>query len=170
MRRMHDSRIVVGIDPGKGGAAVALFVGRVGTPALEVAIAEDAYCRGGEYSPRAMVDFLRRTSPALVVVERQHAMPAQGRTSCLSIGYGWGLWVMAATALGIPQQSVSAKTWQTEVLRGVAGTDTKARAFRAVESLVPTMALVPPGRKRPHDGIADGTCMAIWAVRAGLLA
>lgn len=166
--RPSTGRIVVGIDCGLDGAAVALDrEGRL----VRAVLARDEYTlrleRRTEYRPVAMARLLRELSPDLVIIERQHAMPRMGGTSGVTIGYGWGLWVGVATGLGLPVEVVRAVDWQRVVFRGRPGGG-KERAILVAEERVPELPLVEGRRKKPHDGLADACCMALYGMGVGV--
>jgi crossover junction endodeoxyribonuclease RuvC len=160
--------IVVGIDPGKSGAVVAIDSSNL----LPVGAwyAEQDYCSSGEYQDDRMAEVMRCCAagaavPKLVLIERQHAMPKQGGTSCLTIGIGFGLWRGICAGLGLPREIVSAPIWQKEMFRGVPGADKKDQAARVAQMRVPSLNLFPGRRRKPHDGLADACCLALWGIR-----
>ncbi len=151
--------VIVGVDPGKAGALVALDeAGRL----VAAHAAEDTYCPG-EYRPAEMARLLRDLAPALVVLERQHAMPKQGLSSTFSIGRGFGLWEGVVAALEVPVHVVTSSVWQRAVLRAVPG-EGKVRAILAAEARVPELVLTPGRRRKPHDGLADACCLALYGM------
>ncbi len=170
---------VVGIDPGKTGAVVALLADErgAGVSVFDAARAEHSYVVNKEYSPKSMANLLFGLRPCTAFLERQHAMPAfkgaegrtrsQGASTTFAIGYGYGLWVGVLVALGIPVQIVSASVWQKEVLRGVPGTTTKDKAVMAVELRCPSINLKEGRRTHPHLGLADACCLALYGLGAG---
>ena len=107
---MNRKRIVIGIDPGKSGGAVALDMD--GRPIEWIAAdhPEEGYtvkATGGRlYVPTEMATWLADLKLAyhvvLVVTEKQQCRPLEGRTSILKTGYGWGLWVGMLAALALP--------------------------------------------------------------------
>ena len=128
---------IIGIDPGKKGGVVALDI--TGRPtATEWTAAdhpEEGYVAGKAYNVRRMVQVLEeiaeRGEVALVVLERQQARPIEGRSSCLTTGYGWGLWSGIVHALRLPLLEVSL-TWGR--------------------------------RRKPHDGLSDAGCLALFGL------
>ena len=105
-------KLVVGIDPGKDGALVAIHLdGKI----RAVELTRDEFTipigKGSrrEYDAAAMgnclVELHALYGVALVVIEKQQARPfrdpktgrQQGATSLYSTGYGYGLWIMALT-------------------------------------------------------------------------
>jgi crossover junction endodeoxyribonuclease RuvC len=163
------SVLIIGIDPGKKGGVVTLDVS--GRPtAVEWTAAdhpEDGYVAGKAYNVRSMVRALeevsRRGEVALVVLERQQARPIEGRTSCLTTGYGWGLWSGIVHALGLPLIEVSSARWTRHVFVGVQG-EGKARSIAAVGARLPELALTWGRRRKPHDGLADAGCLALYGL------
>lgn len=159
--------VVVGIDCGKDGAVVALD--RAGTP-LGAFLAAREYIGDREYRPKAMAALLRSLAPSLVLLERQHPHPRDGKVQAFGTGLGFGLWSGVLAGLGIPHEIVRAVDWQRVVLRGFPGDDTKAKAVLAAESRLPALDLRPGRRTKPHNGLADAGCLALYGLgraRAG---
>jgi hypothetical protein len=46
--------------------------------------------------------------------------------------------------------------------KGGTGRQRKQAAVRLVGERVPGLGLVLPGRRLPHDGLADAACLALW--------
>lgn len=162
--------LVVGIDPGKTGAAVAL--GLDGTPIEWVAAdhpAEGYVVKGHKkrhYVPSCMAMWLADLGPIrLAVIEKQQAMPMEGRTSVLTTGYGFGLWVGVLAALKIPYQVVPPATWTRSVFGGTPRKgERKARAIVTARARLPDLPLIWGRKTKPHDGLADAGCIALHAL------
>lgn len=160
--------LVIGIDPGKRGAAVALDLQGFPIEWIAADHPADGYVKGGVYLTRRMSDWLRdRESVALVVIERQSARPMEGRSSILTTGYGWGLWDGMAGALNLPQESPNPQRWQRELWGGkrVSGEEKKARAIEWCSRRVPDLPLLWARRRKQHDGLADACCLALWGLK-----
>jgi crossover junction endodeoxyribonuclease RuvC len=170
---MDKPRIVIGIDPGKSGGAVALDM--YGRPIEWVAAnhPEEGYTikatGGAHYIPTEMalwlVGLMDSYRIVLVITEKQQARPLEGRTSILTTGYGWGLWVGILAALGLPYKVEPPGVWTRGVFGSMPkGTDRKARAVTTARSRVPDLPLTWGRKKKPHDGLADACCMALRAL------
>ena len=153
-------QLYVGIDPGLGGAVAVIdqrgnVISVHDTPTLTVKRAKG---HKRVYLEPEMVNILEAVKTTgdvrIVGIERQQAMPAQGGTSMFSIGYGYGLWIMACTALRLPYQIVEASTWKREV--GIPKGSSKGESIRAGLRLFPT---APLARKK-DDGRADAILIA----------
>jgi len=109
-------------------------------------------------------DLLMETSNSLIIVlEKQTAMPRQGVTSMFRLGKGFGIWEGLLTGMRLPYKVVTAKEWQGTICKGYAG-DTKTRSIAAASNLLPGLSLMrTKGCKKPHSGIADAACMALYA-------
>lgn len=158
--------VIIGIDPGKKGGAVALdLTGKV----VSWIAADDpdgGYMSGKDYVAPAMSGWLRDVASlgvVLVLIEQQQAMPMEGRTSCLTTGFGWGLWVGAVGALSLPMEHVRSNRW-ARALFGQGAKDRKARSVRHASERLPDLPLVLPRRRRPHDGLADAGCIALFGL------
>jgi crossover junction endodeoxyribonuclease RuvC len=151
----------IGIDPGKHGAIAAITPTGLSvwpTPMI-----------GKEYDIQVMSGLLGFSSePCRAVIERVHAMPKQGRTSMLSIGYGAGLWHALLTVHHIGFSVVSAVTWQKMMLAGVNCDDRKRASILVAKRLFPGVSLRRTDACRvDDDGMADALLMAEYARRTG---
>ena len=165
--------ITIGMDPGKKGALVAL---RDGEP-IEWLAADDrdgGYVIGKEYAPTVIRAWLQQVIEiaaavddriAKVVIEKQQARPIEGRSSVLTTGYGFGLLVGVTAGLGLPFEIVTVGKWQRAMFGAGKAKDTKGRAIVYVSGLVPDLALTWGRRTKPHDGLADACCLALWGAR-----
>jgi crossover junction endodeoxyribonuclease RuvC len=104
-----------------------------------------------------------RPSALFVVLEKAQSMPKQGVASSFKYGRGYGAAEMALISLQIPYQLVPPLTWQKPMLHGMPGSDTKARSVNKCRQALPTLDLMPGRRRKPHDGLADAACMALFA-------
>lgn len=155
---MSRRRVVIGIDPGKSGAVVALDdLGVV----VASAMAGQWVLKGTgpSYVPRTMADFLTLIDADLVVIETQSTRP--GQSHAVVTGYGWGLWVGIAAALNLAYVEVSPARWTRAILAGAPG-EGKARSIAVARSRVPGIDLTPGRRTKPHDGLADAACLALY--------
>jgi crossover junction endodeoxyribonuclease RuvC len=160
--------IFVGIDPGKDGAVVAIGEDR---QVIGSWLAADSFTikvtKGGKrnYLEKNMANIiadLLAMGPILTVLEKQQARPGQGSTSMFQTGMGYGLWRGILGALAAPADIVHPKTWQKRVLRDAPG-DSKGRAIMVCSQRLPELNLTPGKRRKPHDGLADAGCMALYA-------
>jgi len=155
--------VVIGVDPGKTGAIVALD--ERGT--VHAAATADRWTikgKGPSYVPRTMAEWLTAVPCDLVVIERQQAMPRQGLSSTLTTGYGYGLWVGIAAALGLPYLEVRPSAWTRAILPASGGKG-KGRAIGVARARVPDLDLTPGRKRKPHDGLADAACLALYGLR-----
>ncbi len=150
----------VGIDPGLSGAIAVLFdddrqplwhpmpTVRSGKKrAIDGALARDWIFDPMESS--------------LVAIEKVGAMPGQGVTSCFSFGAGWGKIQGVCDGLRLPYVMVAPQTWKKKILDGL-GHD-KTATIRYCMMRWPTLGLIAPGCRTPHDGAADALCLALFA-------
>ncbi len=164
------SGIVVGIDPGKTGAAVAMDL--KGNPIEWIAAdhPREGYTvkgkRGRDYVPSVMALWLSQLDDVrMVLVEQQTAMPRDGRTSCLVTGYGFGLWVGILTAQRLPYRVISPGMWTRYALGSIPKTgDRKSRSIVAAAAQVPSLPLTWDRKTKPHDGLADAALIARYGL------
>ena len=176
--------IVVGVDPGKQGALVALDSQRdvevLPTPLI-------AAGKGGrdEYDLVAVAAWLRKVAPGFVVVEKSQPLPAfLGKVRrcpvCKSVGgdkpmggtiaqYARGVargWEWMLIAMEIRYQLVAPRTWQNVMHAGVPTGTTKQRSIVAARRLFPDQSLLrTPKCRTLDDGIADALLLADYGHR-----
>ena len=170
---MKPDQLVLGIDPGKTGAAVALDMD--GRPVEWIAANHptDGFVVKGaksHYVPSCMAlwiddligDHLPSERIRLAVIEKQTARPIEGRTSCLTNGFGYGLWVGILAAMGVPYQIVSPSVWTKDVFGAAPKTaERKARAILTARARIPELELTWGKKTKAHDGLADAGCIAL---------
>jgi crossover junction endodeoxyribonuclease RuvC len=158
---------ILGIDPGKDGAAVLL---RDGSHVHAVLSSELLCGQSWEASHSEVTRWFRLLHTTwgldLVVLERLGGRPGEGATSARTMGIGWGLWLGAASALGVPVIVPTPQRWQREILADLPG-DTKARSVAWCRAHLPGLDLTPGRRRVPHDGLADAACLAVYGRRHG---
>lgn len=154
--------VIIGIDPGKRGAAAILH--RNGQDIIAGAIATD------RTTPAERGAFIKHNldgvgkNNVLVFIEDVHAMPKQGVRSMFTFGQEMGFWLGVLASLGIEPVKVAPQKWQNATIKGMAGKTTKERAIRFALAAFPGVQLsAAPGRK-PHDGIADALCIAYYGM------
>jgi crossover junction endodeoxyribonuclease RuvC len=156
---------VMGVDPGFGGGLAAVTLdGEV------VAVAPMPVLRGKktEIDVPGLVGLVRAIEVAhaikLVVVESVHSMPKQGVASSFNFGRNFGEVLGAVKALGLPVEMPLPQAWKKVVLAGTAG-DKLAAVQYATRRFPSASLLATPRSRKPHDGIADGLCLAEWGRR-----
>lgn len=161
--------IYVGIDNGLDGGIVAIdenrnvVIGSI-TPFI---VEKKKKSRKRHYNTTEMKRVLSEFpigSAVYVVLEKAQAMPGQGVSSMFSIGRGFGLWEGLLVGLGIPYSVVHPRTWQASVCKDVQG-DTKTRSVITCQRMIPTLDLTPGKKRKPHDGLADAACMALYGLK-----
>jgi hypothetical protein len=163
--------IAIGVDPGKAGGMVAIRPDRSVLLAI-AADGPDGYHLDNEIDPVWLSGLLAplRGLPCCAVIERPTVQPPTGRTSCLTIGIGYGLLAATLRLAGIPLVEVSPAQWSRAMLGappagGWAGKAKKEAAMALCSRELPALRLVLPGRKVRHDGLADAGALALYALR-----
>lgn len=156
--------IVIGIDPGIGGA-VAFY--ETGGGLLEARDMPTTEVKRGKRTTRevdaaALSDILiwvatENGCVIHVVIERQGAMPKQGVASTFSLGNSFGVCRGVAAALWLPVSYVTPREWKKWA--GLIGQPKDASRGRASE-LLPGYAHLWPLKK--HHGRADAALIALW--------
>jgi Holliday junction resolvasome RuvABC endonuclease subunit len=154
---------IVGIDPGLSGAIGVIddsgkFVFVVDAPVVEVAKPKG---KSRQYSPLMMCTALRETlkggDGVHAFIEEQQAMPGQGVKSMFTIGLGFGLWLGAMAALGIPHTRVRPATWKKALWLG----KDKSISILRAQQIFPTA----PIQLKKHDGRAEALLLAWYGLR-----
>jgi crossover junction endodeoxyribonuclease RuvC len=99
----------------------------------------------------------------IVVMEKVSAMPKQGTVSMFNFGMGYGMIQGIVMTLGIPLRLVTPQAWKKEILAGT--TKDKAAAIEYCKRVYPYLNLIPPGHRKPHDGICDSVLIAEYGHR-----
>ena len=144
--------IVVSADPGiKGGIAIldteTNQMKAVPTPLI-----------GKEIDYRRVHEALTFYEPSIVVIEKVHAMPGQGVTSMFNFGLGYGALVALATVSTARLVLVTPQMWKKHVLAGTS--KDKEAAIQFCSQTYPSVNLILPRCRKPHDGMADSICLA----------
>lgn len=158
--------IVVGIDPGKGGAIAALdsygvlltvddmpVTGKVVNGALVNELL-------GNHATTARYNLLGDTEP-VVVIEDVHSMPKQGVASSFSFGRSLGVVEGVALGRGCSVRYVSPARWK----RALGLTADKGASRRRATELWPTKAALFARVK--DDGRAEAALIAHWWLTHG---
>ena len=146
---------LIAVDPGlKGG--IASFSGGV-VSAVPMPLAGKGLDLG------AIAGIIRDNAPAWIIVEKVSSRPGQGVASMFTFGMGYGSILGIAAALGVPVELVTPQRWKGVVLHGTARDKSAAIAY--CRRVFPSVPLVPPRCKVPHDGLADSLCLLEYGRR-----
>lgn len=145
---------VIGIDPGKkGGVAYTAIDGIQAVPMPLI---------GKDIDGRILAQALNDIIPDLVVIEKVHAMPKQGVTSMFNFGKGYGQLIGICEALFLPYILVTPQAWKKKVLAGTS--KDKHAAIQYCQQRYPSVSLIPPRGRVPHDGMADAVCLVEYGM------
>lgn len=164
----------IGIDNGAKGAIVVIDGKHNPVQVEPMPVINVGVTRKGKKGTKNILDMVQVLSILLeakrkakgdiyAVLEHAQVFPGEGRSTAFTCGRSYGALEMALVSLGIPFEIVRPRKWQTEVLKGIEGADTKARSVLKCRREFPTIDLTPGRRRKPMDGIADAACMAIYA-------
>ena len=149
---------VLGIDPGRQGALVA-----VESSSLEVLDYMFMPYDGKELDVTSVLSFVNRCNPDLVVLERQIAMPKQGRSSLFSLASGYGALRATLACAGVSYITPLPNAWTKVALAGVPGSGRgKGRNIAAAKRMFPDFNMSPGRRRVDHDGLADAVMLAYY--------
>ena len=145
----------IGIDPGKTGAIAVIDKND-----------NVLYCE-------LYVDFIKDINSLLIklgsdnkaCIEKVHAMPKQGVCSVFTFGENFGFHKGFLTRSQIPYEEVTPKTWQKELIPGVAAIkNRKERKIKIVEYCMKKFPTVDFSLKKYQDK-ADALCIALYGKR-----
>ena len=173
--------IYVGIDPGNKGAFVALddlrqCVYQEAMPLLNIGKGKKNKWvldkSGIVRILRSIIQLADAPSKVFVTLEKAQVMGGGGASaasprSMFGYGRGFGCLEMALICEEIPHQITHPRTWGNQILNGIEGGDTKARAILKCQRGIPTLDLVPGRCRKPQDGLADAGCMALYSQLTG---
>jgi crossover junction endodeoxyribonuclease RuvC len=143
---------IIGIDPGqKGGVALLTDQGAQVWP-MPPTVAQLV----------ALVTGIAGAS--IMVVERAQPMPRQGVTSVFSYGQHFGGFEVLAACLSLRYVTIPPATWK----KAMGLTSVKTDSIREAERLFPSVPLVLPRCRKPHDGMAEALLIAEYARRKNL--
>jgi len=148
---------VLGIDPGLSGAYALIDTDHPDT------LAEPFPLAGKALDLAELLREWRILEPDVAVIESVHAMPGQGVSSMFTFGRGLGQIEGVLAALEIRREYVTPQAWKKLVLAGT--TKDKTAAIEYATRAFPSVRLVRPGCRKPHDGMADALCLAEFGAR-----
>ena len=94
-------KIYIGIDPGKSGGICFLMDDEIKT----------FKCPTTTHDMAEKLIISKNIRKCTAVIERVHAFPGQGVTSCFNFGYNYGVWLGILSALHIQYKLVSPQKW-----------------------------------------------------------
>lgn len=149
----------LGVDPGKQGG-LAVYTNH------EVIAVTPMFLAGKNVDAAATANWIQYYLPsnvkAVACIEKVGAMPGQGVVSMFSFGFSTGMMHGVIGALDISLKVVPPQTWKKIVLAGTA--KDKLAAIEYCRQSFPSISLLATDRsKKPHSGMADAICLAVYA-------
>lgn len=118
---------------------------------------------GKEIDVNAIADLIKEVKPTRAVIEKVGAMPGQGVVSMFRFGMGYGQLLGCLAACGVSTELVTPQRWKGRVLAGTK--KDKDAAISYCRRVFPSISLIPPRCRTPHDGIADALCLLEYGRR-----
>lgn len=144
---------LVSIDPGKSGAIASFdYDHTILTPTTVY----DTPMLGREYNFQRVLNILRDENPDVVVIENPLTLKGEGVKAAMTVGIGWGMWLMAFAALNLRHEVVTSASW-TKTLKFRTGATKEDHAVLAVK-LFPGFSQSFYG---PRGGLLDGRVDAV---------
>ena len=94
-------KIYIGIDPGKSGGICFLMDDDIKT----------LKCPATTHDMTEELILAKDIRKCTAVIERVHAFPGQGVTSCFNFGYNYGVWQGILSALKVQYSLISPQKW-----------------------------------------------------------
>lgn len=166
------------VDPGKAGAVVIIDDAR--NPVLVWAaddkggIDRPAGYLVGDFDARGFVAELDRAVNGRAfggfICEAPFVLRSGGVSSALTIGKNYGALTACLSIARLPWQEVTPASWSVRMVGAPpkGGWPDKAKKQAAIDLCrreLPLLNLILPGRRVPHDGIADAGAMCLYAMR-----
>ena len=147
--------IHMAFDPGaKGGIAIQYNCDK-GTVVLPMPLS------GKSVNLRSLMSYVKNAE-VTVYIERVHSMPKQGVASTFKFGMNYGKIIGMCQAMGWRYHFVTPQKWKAYVLAGTKRD--KDAAITTAKQLFPDINLVPEGKRKEHDGIADALCILYYGM------
>ena len=162
--------IVVGVDPGKGGAIAALGWRPGSTVVYPMPIVRSTKGRD-EYDEAEIARLIWGLAGQMgvtVFLEKGQPLPPKmgGSAANFQRGYARGLFVGMLHAFVLSHELVAPRVWQATMHAGTSGEDLKQRSIIAAQRLFPGVSLLRSERSRkPDDGMAEALLIAEWGRR-----
>ena len=173
---MTSPLIVIGIDPGRSGALVAI----TGNPEAPKVV---SYTRAEEYYPpkaelnatawgRVLSAFSARAN-VVAYIEAPGYRPGESTQSTATTARAYGAMVALLQFLGIPFHEVQARKWTkalgVDLPKKADGSqpttkEKKEKHLEVVERVIPTLPYRTP-RGAIEDGIGDAACIALYGLK-----
>jgi crossover junction endodeoxyribonuclease RuvC len=153
-------RYYMGIDPGLDGGIVVI------DDDYKVYLAQPMpTVKTGVGGKRALdcltfLSIIGNGGSLFAVLEEPGVRPREGAVGALTMGRNHGKLEMGLLSRGVSHVVVRPQEWQKLVCPGSG--DPKARSVDAVRRVLPGLDLLPGKKQKPHDGIADAACMALY--------
>ena len=94
--------------------------------------------------------------------------PLFGCKGNFSNGFSYGVIRTVVRLSGMRHIEINPKTWQKEIFRDIRGLEmsTKSASIEYCRRQFPEQSLLPTPRcKKPHDGMADSLCLAVYTAK-----
>jgi hypothetical protein len=105
-----------------------------------------------------------------IICEAPFVLRSGGVSSALTIGKNYGALTACLSVARLPWQEVTPASWSVKMVGAPpkGGWPDKAKKQAAIDLCrreLPLLNLILPGRRVPHDGIADAGAMCLYAMR-----
>ena len=147
---------ILGLDPGINGG-IAKLECTVGKIIKAVAIPMPVNQK--ELDLAEIVKFIQGADYCFI--ERVWGFPGGSSTSLCTTCLNYGKLLALIWTERISCDELSSRTWQAKILpKGCL--DTKKASIAVCQEKFPEVSLTPGRKRKPHDGVADALCIALY--------
>lgn len=160
-----DKKYYIGIDNGIQGAIVVIDQDQ---NIIEKHIMPVVGKTRKEYDIFKIVEILRHFvgREVLAILEKAQPHFRDGSKQSFKTGFGYAVMQTTLITLRIPFEIVGPKIWQKEVFKGLDTKDTKVASILYCQRKYPKEDWRATERcTKMHDGLTDGTCMALYGLK-----
>lgn len=152
--------LYLGIDNGKHGGLVVIDENNNVVEMLSMPVFGDKVL---EIDVPQLVAFVRKWEPRIkmATLEKVFTMPATSRAVCQMLGRFLGLAEGICVTLNIPFKIAAPREWQGSMFAHMSFPDTKTASITVAKRLQPQVDWTG-GEKKPHDGLTDAYCLAVF--------
>jgi len=155
--------IYIGIDPGQNGGIAVITGAYTHAWPMPVFPKDERKERGGAIDWPAVSDILEDwKDDSYCMLEKVWGMPGQGATSTFSFGGAYHGVLAILQAREIEYDLVVPRNWKNAIM-GERYSHDKDGAVLYAGDHHPSVNLILPRCRVPHDGMADAVCIAAYA-------
>lgn len=162
--------IYIGIDNGVTGGIAALYAGER-EPYTWGAMPVKKSRTGKEVDVRAFYQWVKihfRGQERKLVFILEEPGGSKSAAAAKSMAGSFHALRGCFEAMGYRWERITPQSWQKVMIPGCKAGETKKRALARVSELWPSQNFIPPGCRKPHEGVIDAALIAEYGRRKNL--